>query len=308
MAATDAPVRVGGQAVIEGVVMRADHGAAVAVRRPDGGIEVDRLVVPGWAARRRSVPLVRGLAALAESLVLGIRALTWSEGVSGLRPADRRPMPLGALVALALTAVVTLVVVIPTLTADVLVGASSWHGPAESVVRLVVLGGYVGLVARRPEVRRVFEYHGAEHLVVRAHEEGRDLRADDMRDLPIRHPRCGTSFLVAVMAVTAVVHPWLPADQWSTRIGARIVVVPLVAALAYEVLTLLGRAAAKRPGGLVEAVLLWPQRFTTRRPDDGQVEVAVAALREALAADATIAPVSAGTIDRAPAVRTAGSG
>lgn len=305
-ASTVEPLRVGGQAVIEGVMMRAGRGAAVAVRRPDGRIEVDRLPVPGWADRHRSVPFVRGLAALAESLAVGVRALTWSEGVSGVRPADRRPMPLGVLVTMALAATVVLVVVLPATAAELVGGSAATHAAVEAGARIAILAGYVGLVARRREVRRVFEYHGAEHLVVRAHEDGLELEPAAIRHLPIHHPRCGTSFLVAVATVTALVHPLLPAEAWTARVGLRVLVVPLVAALAFEVLTVLGRLAASRPGGTVESVLLWPQRFTTRRPDDHQIEVAVAALREALVAETTIAPASARAIVPSPAVRTAG--
>ena len=291
--------------MVEGVLIRAGRGAAVAVRRPDGGIETATMPVPGWVDRYRRVPLVRGLAALGESLAVGVPALTWSEGVSGVRPAGKRPLPLPVLLGLALTAAVTLMVVVPTGIAQ-LVGSSAWHGVVEAGARVATLLGYVGLVSRRSEVRRVFEYHGAEHLVVRAHEEGRVLDDDAIASLPIHHPRCGTSFLVAVAAVTALVHPLLPGAGLLGRIGVRIVVVPLVAAISYEILGVLGRVAAARPGGIVESLLLGPQRFTTRRPDRSQVEVAAAALEGALAADAQIAPAEAGAIDQLPAVRTAG--
>ncbi|HEX4903240.1 MAG TPA: DUF1385 domain-containing protein [Acidimicrobiales bacterium] len=275
--------RVGGQAVIEGVLMRAGDQACVAVRRPDGGIETRRLTVPGWARRYEGQPFARGLAALGESLVVGIEALRWSEGVAGHRPADKEPAPLWLLLAISLVAVLGLVVFLPATLAGIVAGGTMWFGVVEAVARVVVLGGYVGLASRRPEVRRVFEYHGAEHLVVGAHEAGGTMQPSALRGGSLLHPRCGTSFLLVVAAVAAIAHPLLPHDPVVLRFVARILVVPLVAAVAYEVLTALGRVAGHRPGGRLDRALLWPQRFTTRRPDDDQVEVAIAALEGALA-------------------------
>lgn len=275
-------MRVGGQAVLEGVMMRAGSRACVAVRRPDGSIDTRSLPVPGWARRVESVPFVRGLAGLAESLVVGVEALRWSEGAAGHRPADRRAAPMWLLLTISLIAVVGLIVVLPTGAARLLAGGTAWFGAVEAGARIAVLAAYLVVVTRRPEVRRVFEYHGAEHLVVAGHEARLPMRPDALRDGSIHHPRCGTSFLLVVAAVAAVLHPLLPSDPLPLQLVARIAVVPLVAAIAYEVLTALGRVAARRPGGWVDRVLLWPQRFTTRRPDDAQIEVAIAALRAAL--------------------------
>jgi uncharacterized protein YqhQ len=281
--AQDRVSRVGGQAVLEGVLMRAGERACVAVRRPDGGIETRHLPVPGWARRHEHRPFVRGLVGLAESVLIGVEALRWSEGVAGHRPAGKAPAPLWLLLAISLVAVVGLVVVLPATAAGLLAGGTVWFGVVEAVARLAVLAGYVGAVTRRREVRRVFQYHGAEHLVVRAHETGLPMEPGALRGGSIMHPRCGTSFLLVVAALAALAHPLLPVDPLLVRFAGRILLVPVVAAAAYEVLTALGRLAAVRPGGTVERALLWPQRFTTRRPDDEQVEVAIAALQGALA-------------------------
>ncbi len=280
--AADVSVRVGGQAVLEGVMMRAGGRACVAVRRPDGGIETRLLAVPGWAQRWQSVPFVRGLAGLGESLVLGIDALRWSEGAAGARPADKRAAPMWFLLTVSLVAVIVLIVVIPASVAGAVARDGVWFGLVEAAARVSVLAAYLAVVTRRPEVRRVFEYHGAEHLVVAGHEAHLPMRAEALRGGSIHHPRCGTSFLLVVAAVAAVLHPLLPADPLVARFLARIVVVPVVASVAYEVLTALGPLAARRPGGRLDRLLLWPQRFTTRRPDDDQVEVAIAALHGAL--------------------------
>lgn len=290
---TEEPVKVGGQAVLEGVLMRAGDRACVAVRRPDGGMETRQVEVPGWASRYERRPFARGLAALGESVLVGVEALRWSEGVAGHRPAGKRPAPVWLLLTISVVVVIGLVVVVPATAAGLVADdGSRWFHVVEAVARIGVLAGYVGAVSRRPEVRRVFGYHGAEHLVVTGHEAGTPMRPAALRGGPILHPRCGTSFLLVVAAVAAVAHPMLPADPVALRFLARIMVVPLVAAVAYEVLVALGRLAAVRPGGRVERLLLWPQRFTTRRPDDDQVEVAIAALQGALAARTLNDPVS----------------
>ena len=288
-------VRVGGQAVIEGVMMRAGDRAFVAVRRPDGGIESRPVTIPGWATSSAHIPFARGLAALGEALAVGVGALRWSEQQSmAVRHPDRRPAPAWVMLSIALAAVIALIVVIPASVAGLVPHDSAWFPIVETVTRLGVAGAYVWLAGRRSEVRRVFEYHGAEHLVVAAHEAGRPLTPESVRAGSIRHPRCGTSFIVVIAAVAAAIHPLLPIEPWSDRLLSRVVVVPVVAMIAYEVLTALGVLAARRPGGRVERLLLWPQRFTTRWPDDDQIEVAAVALQGALALspapDATDAP------------------
>ncbi len=280
--AANVSVRVGGQAVLEGVMMRAGQRACVAVRRPDGGIDTRMLDVPGWAHRAESIPFVRGLAGLGESLVVGVEALRWSEGAAGFRPSDRTPAPKWLLVSIALVAVVVLIVVLPTGLAGLVAGGTAWFPVVEAAARITVLGTYMGLVGRRRDVRRVFEYHGAEHLVVSGYEDRKVLRPDVLRGGSIHHPRCGTSFLLVVAGIAAVVHPFLPHGSLVLQLAGRILAVPLIVAVSYEVLTALGRVAALRPGSRLDRVLVWPQRFTTRRPDDAQVEVAIAALQGAL--------------------------
>ncbi len=282
-------IEVGGQAVMEGVMMRAGDAACVAVRMPDGSIAKRLLHCPGWAHRWRGVPAIRGLAALAESLHVGVHALAWSEQQTVVRDDDKRPAPLWMLMAIALVSVISMVVIIPALLAGVFPSGSPAFVLTETLARLAVVGAYLAAVSRRPEVRRVFEYHGAEHLVVAVHERGdhdpgAPMSDDDVRGGSIRHPRCGTSFLLVIAAVATMVHPLLPADPWGARIGARVLIVPAVAAVAYEIMRWLGRRAAARPGGMAERILLSPQRFTTRRPDGRQIEVAAVALAGALAA------------------------
>ncbi len=266
-------------------MMRAGDGACVAVRRPDGVVETRTLSNPGWSDATRSIPLVRGIAGLAESLSIGVLALRWSElRAQPEGESSRRPAPVWVLLLIAVTAVLVMVVVLPAAIAGLFPAGSAWFAAAETASRLAVIGAYLTVVSRRRDVRRVFQYHGAEHLIVAAHEAGRPLTPSSVRAGSIRHPRCGTSFLVVIAAVAAALHPFLPAEPVSSRIVARVVVVPLVVAISYELLTHLGRLAVANPGGIAERLLLWPQRFTTRVPDDSQIEVAAAALEGALVA------------------------
>lgn len=277
--------------------MRAGDRACVAVRRPDGMIESRSLAVPGWARGSERVPFVRGFAALCEALSVGVRALQWSE-VTSSPPRDdgKRPAPTWLMLSIALAVVIGMIVVVPATLAGLVPESSGAFVLVETVSRLVIAGAYVGFAGRRTDVRRVFGYHGAEHLLVAAHEAGRPLTTEGARAGSIRHPRCGTSFILVIAAVAALVHPLLPVEPWGDRLLSRIVVVPLVAMIAYEVLTVLGTVAARRPGGRVERMLLWPQRFTTRWPDEGQIEVAAVALQGALepvvVPDATDAPTT----------------
>ena len=277
--------------------MRAGDHACVAVRRADGVIESRSIDIPGWATETERIPFLRGLGALCEALSVGVRALRWSEERSAPPRTDgRRPAPAWVMLTIALVVVVTMIVVIPASIAGLVPESSVWFAVVETTTRLAVAGAYITFAGRRPEVRRVFAYHGAEHLVVSAHEAGRPLTAASVRTGTVLHPRCGTSFILVIAAVAAVVHPLLPVDPWSDRLLSRVVVVPLVAMVAYEVLTGLGALAARRPGGRIERLLVWPQRFTTRWPDDDQIEVAVVALEGALAGvpapDATNAPTT----------------
>lgn len=282
MGTTDETIEVGGQAVMDGVMMRAGDAACVAVRAPDGTIRRSDIACPGWARRWRGVPGLRGLAALAESLHVGVRALAWSEQQTVVRTDGRKPAPLWVLMTIAVGAVVGMVVVIPATLAGLVAEGTAGFVAAETAARLGVVALYVAAVARRPEVRRVFEYHGAEHLAVAAHEAGGSLDPAEVVRGSIRHPRCGTSFLLVIAGVAAVLHPFLPTEPWTSRLGSRLLVVPVVAALAYEAMRWLGRRAVRRPGGFAERILLSPQRFTTRTPDLAQIEVAVVALRGAL--------------------------
>jgi uncharacterized protein YqhQ len=277
-------------AVIEGVLMRGPERWAVAVRRPDGSIAVDSGEAPEWSQRWAQVPFARGIAALADSLSLGVRALGWSTEVSGKAEPGRklRVVPTAAL---AVVLAAGLFFVLPAATARLLVGAGAATGWVEAGVRLSVFVGYLALVGRLPDIARVFAYHGAEHMAVSAHESGGALDVASARRYGTRHPRCGTTFMLVVVFGAACVTVMLGELPWAKLIASRLLLVPVMASVAYELL----RLAATRLDRPVVRWLLAPglalQSLTTRPPDDDQLEVALVALRTALAPAPSVAVV-----------------
>lgn len=279
------PVSLGGQAVLEGVMIRGPRWVGTAVRLPDGAIAEEVLHRPSLLVRRRwaRLPVVRGAVVLWEALVLGTRALAFSasQAVQGElgRPLSGREVGLG--LGLGLVLAVGLFFVLPTVLVrwvDPGWGAISFN-LVEGLVRTGVLVLYVAVVGLLPDVRRVFMYHGAEHKVVNAWERGVPLVVEEVQRQSRFHPRCGTSFLLVVVLVAVVVFSLLGKPPLWGRVASRVALVPLIAGVAYEVI----RAGARFPW-FRPVVLpgLWLQRLTTREPDDGQVEVAIRALRAVL--------------------------
>lgn len=276
---------VGGQAVIEGVMMRAPDAWAVAVRRPDGVIEAKRNDLPALASRKRlaRVPFVRGIFVLAESLSLGFKALSWSAQRAGDEDEEigRREIVLTMVIAVA--AALGIFVLGPAFAAnwikDLVGGNSLAFVVIDGVLRIFLVVAYIWLIGRNPDIQRVFQYHGAEHKTIHAYENGDPLDIDSIQVYSPRHPRCGTSFIIIVAMVSFVVFLTLAPLPFLWQILARILLIPVIAGLSYEIL----RAAAgspwlawaSRPG-------IWIQSITTKEPDDRQVEVAVASLLAAL--------------------------
>lgn len=267
---------VGGQAVAEGVMMRTPGRWAVAVRRPDGGIHTEAHAVDSFLSRHPALartPL-RGPLVLAEAMSVGMRALHVSARVAAGLPSggERTRAPL-AVVMVALLAVLALPAVAVPGGRDQQVLRNAIEGG----LRLLLVVGYVVSISRLPDVRRLFGYHGAEHKTIGAYEEtGERPTAEAVRAHPRRHVRCGTSFLaLAALAQAALVLPLATVPLW-WRLVLRAVAVAVAAVLAYEGLRV--AASGSAPGRLLALPGLWLQRVTTREPDDGQLEVALASL------------------------------
>ena len=289
----------GGQAVIEGVMIRGLRSMTVAVRRPDGSIaeHTERLSTLYTGALRRA-PLLRGVVALWEMLTLGTRALTWSAAVATGEVDERgeaRPLGLWGWTELITTLLVSLAVffagpVLLTAWLDDLLPAGWIVVALEGLVRVGMLLGYIWAIGRTRDIRRVFQYHGAEHMTIHAFEHGAlehggGLQVPAVRRFGRAHPRCGTSFLltVAVVSVFAFVLLGTPPLWW--RLLSRLLLIPPIAAVAYEAIHWAGRHPGQPLVRWLFAGNMALQRLTTRDPDDEQLQVAITALERALAED-----------------------
>ena len=278
----------GGQAVIEGVMMRGREAVVTAVRRPDGELAMDIKPLPGIASERvRKIPLIRGIAILIEAMVLGVKALLYSanvsmedeegEGGGKLSTGATWGMMVGAMVG-----VVALFFLAPLFLTNLVsahVESSIVFHLIEGFIRLGIFIAYLKLITLAPDVKRVFAYHGAEHKVVNAYEDGVPLELAAVKKYATAHVRCGTSFIFVVLIIAIVVFALIGRPSLGVMVLSRVVLIPVIAGLGYEVT----QYGAKHLGSrLVRATLapgLWLQKLTTREPDDSQIEVALSALR-----------------------------
>lgn len=285
-------INIGGQAVIEGVLMRAPRSMAIAVRRPDGEIVVKRNRVVPLSERFPLVklPLVRGAVALFSSLVIGIKALNYSanEALSeGEKKEEISSLAMGGTMAVALLFGILLFFILPLYLTKLLVpiiGESNLvFNLVDGLIRVIVFLLYIFSISKMKDIQRVFQYHGAEHKSIFAYESGQELTVENVKRFSRLHPRCGTSFLLIVMLVSILVFSLIP-NVWSfyLKAGARIVLLPLIAGVSYELLKLSARYDTSPLVRFLIAPGLALQKLTTREPDDDQVEVAIRSMEEAL--------------------------
>lgn len=284
----------GGQAVIEGVMIRGVHVYSVAARHPDGSIRTLLKPVPNWAVNKwRKIPFVRGTLVLAESLTIGMRALTYSAQIAaGEDEEEDEPLPAWSLaltIALSLGLGVSLFFILPLVLThnliDRYIDSSILSNLGEGVLRLLIFFAYLGLVGLMPSIKRVFAYHAAEHMSVHTHEAQLPLDNEHVRMFPAAHPRCGTAFLLTVMLVSILVFALMGTPDLPIRIASRIVFIPVIAGISYEVIRFNAKHSANMlvRAGTVPSLLL--QRLTTRKPDDDQIEVAITAMNAAIQGD-----------------------
>ncbi len=290
VAKRDAPV--GGQAVLEGVMMRGVTVWAVAVRNPAGQIEIESDSLVPWARRHRlwRAPVIRGVVALAESLKIGFRALAISANAQLEEDEDGRKEEIGGWVwgltiVVSMALAVGLFFVVPvgltSLIKDQL-GSPLLFWLVEGVLRTAIFIGYIAAISRMPDLRRVFEYHGAEHKTISCFEAEDQLVPSRAKLYSRLHPRCGTSFLLIVMVLAIFVFAPIGLPAWYWLVASRILGIPLIAGLSYEVIKWAGKNRRKR---WVRGVM-WPglmlQNLTTREPDEEQLAVAIASLEAVL--------------------------
>jgi uncharacterized protein YqhQ len=299
-AVRDAPV--GGQAVLEGVMMRGVSTWAVAVRKPDGSIDVQSFPLVSWLKRHRvyRLPLIRGVVALVESLKIGLQALGISTNAQ-LDEEEQQQISGGAwagTVIFSLALAVGLFFLLPVGITSIFrkhISGSIEFVLIEKAIRISIFIGYLWAISRIKELQRVFEYHGAEHKTISCYEAGLPLTPENAKRFSRLHPRCGTSFLLIVMIVALFVFAPLGTPPLYLLFISRVVGIPIVAGIAFEIIKLFGKHRDKRWA----QIMMWPgmqlQKLTTRPPDLSQLAVAIAAMEAVLAVEN---PEDAGEEDR----------
>ena len=280
---------VGGQAVIEGVMMRDAHRTATAVRLPSGEIDVETRTVSSIRDRYPvlNLPLIRGSVIMVESLIIGMRALSFSAQAAGEEDEQMTKKEIAMTILFALVLASILFIVIPTGAAHL--AAAYTDDPIvfnliEGGIRLMVFLLYIWGISFMGGIRRVFQYHGAEHKTIHCYEAGEPLTVENVQKFPRLHPRCGTNFLLIVMVVAIVFHVFFGWPDLWLRILSRLAILPVVAGVSYEIIRFAGRSE----NHLVHILItpgLWLQYLTTRPPADEMVEVAIESLKAVLPAE-----------------------
>ena len=284
-----AKLSVGGQAVIEGVMMRGPKDVATAVRDPNGRIQVETHPVSSIADRYPILkkPMLRGTVSLVESLVLGLRSLSYSAKMAGDEDEQLTDKEMAGTIIFALVLASILFIAIPTGAAKFfhfITDDPVFLNLMEGFLRLAIFLAYIGGISRMKDIRRVFQYHGAEHKTIHCYEAGLPLTVANVQRFSRLHPRCGTNFLLIVMLVSIFVYAFLGWPSLIERIVSRILLLPVVAGISYELIRFAGRTTNPVALKLIKPGL-WLQYLTTRPPQDDMVEVAIESLKAVLPAE-----------------------
>ena len=292
---------IGGQAVLEGIMMKNKDNYATAVRKPDGKIAImkDTYVSMTEKVKLFSLPFVRGIFSFADSMILGMKTLTWSAGFIEGDEEEEEPGKLeqflidklgekleGALMAVVMVfsvfMAIAIFMVLPLLIANVFrrfITSETVMAMIEGLIRIGIFIGYIKLISRMDDIKRTFMYHGSEHKCINCLENGLVLNVENVRKSSKEHKRCGTSFLLIVMVISILFFMVIRVDTIWLRIVSRIILIPVIAGVSYEVLRLAGTSNSKimdiisRPG-------MWMQGLTTKEPDDSMIEAAIAAVEQ----------------------------
>lgn len=295
---------IGGSAVMEGVMMRGPKDIATAVRKPDGEIELDKRAVSSFVTKYhlKKIPIVRGVFSFFDSMICSIRALMWSASFFDIEETSEskfdkwledkfgdkiKDIVIYFSVFISLIFSIGLFFILPNIITGFLskvIPSNTLMTVIEGIIRMGIFLGYVLLVSQMEDIKRVFQYHGAEHKTIFCYEKGLELTPENARNMSRLHPRCGTSFLVFVMIISIILFSFISWESFWVRLGLRLLLLPVVAGLSYEVIHWAGKIDSKlvciisRPG-------MWLQNITTREPDDSQLEVAIAAMKAVLTGD-----------------------
>lgn len=289
---------IGGQAVIEGVMMKGPEDIAIAVRKPDGEIALKKEKLKANRKKISKMPIIRGMFAFIDSMIIGVQALTFSAEFFEEEEAkeEKKPSKLDEFMEKNMIAIAVLLsiafstglfILLPTLAVSLLGKVSKTPllmNLVEGVVRIAIFIGYIALISQMKDIKRVFEYHGAEHKTIFCYENGEELTVENVRKHKRLHPRCGTSFLFIVMIVSILLFSFFRWPSLPVRLITRILLLPVVAGISYEIIKWAGRSDSKLVCA-ISAPGLWLQKITTREPDDSQIEVAITALKNVLVED-----------------------
>jgi len=289
---------IGGQAVLEGVMMRTPSNWSLAVRKPNGSIAEVNFPISSPMARHKvfRLPIIRGVIALGESLAIGFRALAISANYAAQEEGEdgevSTELSRGALIfafAIAIGFAVALFKVTPALITSWLpVDDTGSFVVIEGLIRVTLFIAYLSIISLLPDLRRVFQYHGAEHKAINALEAGEELTPQNVQRFSLIHPRCGTAFLLYVMVIAIFVFAFVGQPDWYWLIASRILLLPVIAGIAYEVIRFAGKHADNRILMTFLAPGMWLQRLTTREPSLDQLEVSIRALQEVLRREGSI--------------------
>lgn len=278
--------KVGGQAVLEGVMMMASDRYAVAVRRPDHSIVIkSQPIGTSWLKTAAKWPLIRGMLALVRNLTIGISALMYSSTESLGEEQELSSRELVSALVGGIGLAVLMFMVLPTLVTGLFKHSTDnalLLNSVEGTLRIGIFLMYVVVISRLEDIRRVFAYHGAEHKVIACYESGQPLTVQNARGFTTLHPRCGTAFLLIVMLTAVVVFSFFGWQSVWMRVVTRVALLPVIAGVSYEIIQLAGRRPDHWLWGRIVLPGLWLQKLTTREPDDEQLEVAIAALQAVL--------------------------
>lgn len=295
----------GGQALIEGVLMRGRNAIAVAFRHPDGHIvwASEPLASGPHKWRYATAPFVRGLVVLYETLVVGTKWLVRSANIQAGEDQELGKGSIALMLGITLVIGLGFFFLLPLLiasftTADVEEGVVQHL--VEGLVRVALFLGYLWLISQAEDIRRVFQYHGAEHMTIHALEHNRPLTTQAVRDYPTAHPRCGTEFLVVLIILSIIAFSLVGRQEPAVMVASRVILIPVLAAVGYEVL----RWGARHRSNPVVQAVMWPgilvQKITTKQPTDDMIEVAIVSMQEALQADGEEVPAGSEVPDRTP--------
>jgi len=292
---TNKKVYYGGQAVIEGVMMRGEKTTATAVRKSDGTIIINELPIPASNLPKfLKWPFIRGTVNLISSLVTGINTLIYSANQSldeGEQEEELSPIEIALTIVVSLGLGICLFMLLPAFLSGIIkswITSLAWQNVIEGVLRIVIFLIYIIAISQLKDIKRVFMYHGAEHKTIYNYESDVELSVENAKKMSRFHPRCGTSFLVYVMLISILVYSLLPDMTIVMRLVSRVLLLPVIAGISYEIL----RVAGCHLGDPKWAWLSWAglqiQRFTTAEPDESQLEVAIAALKTVLTTDGVL--------------------